>query len=384
MIEGINVLDLVIILGAIQGILFVIFLWINPLKSKKASLFLSLFILGFALSSVYYTLETIGLRGFLTFWDFTPLYCPILIIASLYLFIGALLSPETKIDLLGKMLLGLSTIQLMWQLWGTYWSVADREVLLKHQQFIFSVYNGFDILLLVLSVVVLYVSIRRIKKYDKTLQHNYAEIGSFSLTWLNRLFFILFGILVLFAIPTLMELITGNAPFNVYYPMWIVSSMLIYWIGYSTYARNVQPSTDLYHHGTDESENKLSENTVAYHEQLSMLMKEERLFLDQELDLKSLADKLNLSSGYLSQIINKYEQKNFFDFINGYRVEEVKSKIPDPAYQHLSLLGIAFESGFKSKSTFNLAFKKHTGMTPSGFKKSLASPIAIKSHTKTS
>ena len=115
-----------------------------------------------------------------------------------------------------------------------------------------------------------------------------------------------------------------------------------------------------------------------------MLMKEEKLFLDQELDLKSLADKLKLSSGYLSQIINKYEQKNFFDFINGYRVEEVKSKIPDPAYQHLSLLGIAFESGFKSKSTFNLAFKKHTGMTPSGFKKSLASPIAIKSHPKTS
>jgi len=72
----------------------------------------------------------------------------------------------------------------------------------------------------------------------------------------------------------------------------------------------------------------------------------------------------------LSRVINEHFGRNFFDFINGYRVAEVKRKILDPAYAHFSLLGIAFESGFNSKSAFNRVFKKITGQTPSQFKES--------------
>ncbi len=82
MIEGINILDLIIILGAIQGLIFSIYLLINPLKNKKASNFLSIFILAFAANSIYYTLDTIGLRGQLNAWDFSFFYCPLLIIIS--------------------------------------------------------------------------------------------------------------------------------------------------------------------------------------------------------------------------------------------------------------------------------------------------------------
>jgi len=59
----------------------------------------------------------------------------------------------------------------------------------------------------------------------------------------------------------------------------------------------------------------------------------------------------------------------FFEFINQYRVNEVKAKITDPAYENLSLLGIAFESGFNTKSAFNRVFKKITGFTPGEYKK---------------
>ncbi len=373
MIEGINVLDLIIILGAIQGIFFVGFLWAKPLNNKRANIFLSLFILGFALSSIYYTLETIGVRGFLTVWDFSPLYCPLLIIAALHLFVHALLNPHKKIDPLGWILLGLSALQLCWQLWGTIRTLIDRDSVIAQKDFIFGVYNIFDLLLLTSSLVVFFISIRKIILFEKTLQNNYADISDFSLKWLNRLFFFLIGILILFALPAVFELITGYAAYNMYYPMWIASSILIYWIGYSTYFRNANRIPEIYHTQKDTEDNKLSDNTRIYHQKLNKLMLEEKVFLNQSLNLKMLADKLGLSSGYLSQIINEYEKKNFFDYINAFRVEEVKAKMLDPSQQHLNLLGIAYESGFKSKSTFNLAFKKHTKMTPSAYKKSLSS-----------
>ena len=372
MIEHINVFDLIIILGVVQGILFVVYLWKRPLQNKKASLFLSLFIIGFAFSSTYYMLETLGIRGYLNIWDFSPLYCPVLIVASLYLFVRALIYPESGVDLFGKVLIGFSVIQMLWQIGLSIICLLDRQLLFEHQHLIFRGYDSFDIVLLLLSIVVFALAIKEINAYDKTLQHNYAEIGEFSLAWLNKLFFFLFGILILFAIPTMYEMITGHSPFSMYYPMWIATSWLIYWIGYSTYFRRAKLSPAIYHDERTATETKLSDKTKPYHTRLTRLMNQDKVYLDQDLNLKSLADQLDISSGYLSQIINQYEKKNFFDYINSHRVNEVKSKIRDDKYQHMNLLGIAYDSGFKSKSTFNLAFKKHAGLTPSAFKKSIS------------
>jgi AraC-like DNA-binding protein len=73
----------------------------------------------------------------------------------------------------------------------------------------------------------------------------------------------------------------------------------------------------------------------------------------------------------LSQIINEYYQQNFFDFVNSYRIEAVKSKLQKPDYDAYSLLAIAYECGFGSKSSFNRIFKNITGQTPTQYKKNL-------------
>jgi len=97
-------------------------------------------------------------------------------------------------------------------------------------------------------------------------------------------------------------------------------------------------------------------------------MDAEKPYLDENLSLPKLASSTGIPTHHLSQLINKRFGQNFFDFVNRYRVEEVKARMTDPACKHLSLLGIAYESGFNSKSAFNRVFKKMTGMTPSQYR----------------
>jgi AraC-like DNA-binding protein len=105
------------------------------------------------------------------------------------------------------------------------------------------------------------------------------------------------------------------------------------------------------------------------YESLIHLMQEEKPFLEPDLTLFTLAEMINIPPNHLSQVINSLAGKNFFDFINYYRVEEAKRNIILQKYEHLTLLGIAFESGFNSKASFNRAFKRQVGITPSEFKK---------------
>jgi AraC-like DNA-binding protein len=89
------------------------------------------------------------------------------------------------------------------------------------------------------------------------------------------------------------------------------------------------------------------------------------------LTLAELALALSTTPHNLSEVINTRTGQNFYDFVNGYRVDEVKERLRDPNADHLTLLAIGLEAGFNSKSSFNAVFKKHTSMTPSEYKKTL-------------
>jgi AraC-like DNA-binding protein len=110
------------------------------------------------------------------------------------------------------------------------------------------------------------------------------------------------------------------------------------------------------------------ERSERYLNRLLQLMEKERPFIDGDLTIQKLAAKLSIPAPHLSQTINERLGKSFPDFINSYRIEEAKKKLLDPACKHLSVLGIAEEVGFSSKSSFNAVFKKHTDMTPSEFR----------------
>jgi putative ABC transport system permease protein len=101
---------------------------------------------------------------------------------------------------------------------------------------------------------------------------------------------------------------------------------------------------------------------------LKKVVKETRYYQDPELSLGSLAEKLDLHTHELSRILNTVLKKSFNDFINEYRVLEAARKMQDHAYDHITLLGIGFESGFNSQSTFNRIFRQMTGKSPLEYK----------------
>ena len=105
-------------------------------------------------------------------------------------------------------------------------------------------------------------------------------------------------------------------------------------------------------------------------EKLSRYMATEKPYLNPDLTLSELSKQLNLTSNYLSKVINSGFGKNFNEFINEHRVETFKNRLAE-GKTHLSLLGMAYECGFNSKATFNRTFKKMTGFTPSQYSKSL-------------
>ena len=101
-----------------------------------------------------------------------------------------------------------------------------------------------------------------------------------------------------------------------------------------------------------------------WREKLLALMVDEQPWLEPELTLAELAHRLRTNTSLLSHVINTGCGQNFNDFVNRYRVAEAERKLQDPRLAHYSLVGIALESGFNSKSTFNRVFKKLTGRTP--------------------
>jgi AraC-like DNA-binding protein len=110
---------------------------------------------------------------------------------------------------------------------------------------------------------------------------------------------------------------------------------------------------------------ELAPELLAWRDKLLALMTEEQPWLEPELTLTEVAKRLRITPGLLSKVINTGCGQNFNDFVNAYRVREAQRLLADPRFAHYSLVGVALESGFNSRSTFNRVFKKVVGQAPS-------------------
>ena len=104
-------------------------------------------------------------------------------------------------------------------------------------------------------------------------------------------------------------------------------------------------------------------------QQIRTLFETETLYLDSELNLTKVAQKLGIASRDVSQVINENEQQNFSEFVNQYRITKAKDLLVDPSYAQEKIATVAYDCGFGNVTSFNLAFKAATQLTPSQYRK---------------
>ncbi|PIB23618.1 AraC family transcriptional regulator [Maribacter sp. 4U21] len=228
--------------------------------------------------------------------------------------------------------------------------------------------------LLAICSVVTYsiLALKEIKKYHTWLQNNYSNDSEYSLSWLYRLLFI-FTLLWLLWIPyTLVDFLLFNFTLDIpdYYPIYILMSVITIWISVEAY---LKPEVILLEQKSQPKITKVAptEDIVNKANWLIAQMELNLYYLNPELTLTSLADSLGIHPNKLSKIINEGTGKSFSDFVNDYRINAVIKRLGNPEYNHITLLGISFECGFNSKTTFNRVFKEAKGVTPFEYKKSL-------------
>ncbi len=221
------------------------------------------------------------------------------------------------------------------------------------------------------------LTIKLFRKLDINIFNNYSNAKHINLSWLRKLVFI-FGIIW----NALMTVTTIHHVFNMFSMVFCTDglflslSVFVILIGYFGLKQNVIffsesviVSDERKEIQTKYAGSRLKDTDAKiYVDQLDTFMASSKPYLNPDLTLLQLASDINITPHLLSQIINAQYKLNFFDYINQYRVQEFKTAVADPKNKNYSLLGIAFECGFNSKSAFNRIFKKSTGLTPSQFK----------------
>jgi AraC-like DNA-binding protein len=222
-------------------------------------------------------------------------------------------------------------------------------------------------------------------RYSRALKAKGDTLTAHERAVLFQVRFMLGGFLVLFVGGLLRYTLDQTARTNLLVPLG--ASALIYALGYLGLRRpevltgvketssTVETRAASAETNGDTPAKKYEKSTLTperaerYLKRLLSHMETEKPYVDGELTLPKLAERLSIPAQHLSQTINERLQQNFFDFVNTYRVEEAKRRLLDPAKRHYSVLAIAEEVGFNSKSAFNAVFKKHVQMTPSEFRK---------------
>ena len=245
--------------------------------------------------------------------------------------------------------------------------VTDKIVTVDMPRWIFLV------ILIVYAQILVYLwfAWRTLLTYQTIIKDRFSSIDKMNLEWLSFMIKAFAGITVVGMIHNVIPLF-GNVFFH-YLSVILLLIATFFFINRVLVKALNQPAifsgitikeTEKY------ASSNLKLTVIENHKaQLEKLMQEEQLYLDPELTSHDLAERLNISSKTLSQVINQGFNKNFFDFVNTYRCEEVKQILQGPD-KKMTIIEAMYQSGFNSKSSFNKEFKKLTGQTPSAFKKS--------------
>ncbi|GAB3720743.1 helix-turn-helix domain-containing protein [Spirosoma lituiforme] len=218
-------------------------------------------------------------------------------------------------------------------------------------------------------LIYLILSLRLLQKYGHYVQENFSETSRLTLRWLRALLFILAVVCVQWAVELILRDIF-HLFYQYDYSYWLLCLLLIV-LGVAGLKQgnlaNVQFKNDAVADLSHNPAKPVIDVKPEHIERIRRAMDTDKLYLNPTLTLTELAQHVDLNAKVVSQVINAGIGQSFNDFVNAYRVNEVKQRLHSNDLTRLTLLGIALESGFNSKTTFNRIFRQHTGQSPSEF-----------------
>ncbi len=248
-------------------------------------------------------------------------------------------------------------------------------------------YIGMDFLCKFLRVGYCVAGFLLIYKYKDILKNTHSNIEKVDISWLKILvmgFLVVTAMEAFLALSKVIGFFTGydfRAPHpqgNVieyiglsgYYALFFLVCTLVFTS--MRYFSNFEAvrQKDSSKHSRESTKKSAQEKLLNpdYAEKIDTTMRSQKTYLNPELTLDMLAESLSIPAKDLSMIINRHFNLNFYEFINGYRIEEVQKRLIDPANKDKTITDIYLEVGFNSKSVFNTFFKKLVGKTPSEYR----------------
>ncbi len=356
---------IVLLAGAIQGMFLSFALASLPRGNRSANRYLAVLILLFAFTIAWRSMQPRPAADLLPI-EVALAFCygPLL-----WFYVKALAEPRllhTRRLLLHFLpaLIGVLA-HLVWR-----WS-GSRETAIPAETIPPALTPGLEWFALAHILAYLLASFHTLRRHARRITSSFSSLERLQLHWLRYL-------LIFCGLDwtlVLMRQVAGLGESFARMP-WLFLSIVMYAIGYfalrqpEIFTGETQSSLEALPAAPKYQKSTLSAGKAeAYLRKLQAFMSREKPYRNSDLNLPGLAKMLALPPHHLSQIINEKMQQNFFEFVNRHRVAEAQQLLRDPAQAHLNIAEIGFTAGFSSISAFNAAFKKHTGMTPSQFRK---------------
>jgi len=362
----INLYDVAFFGAIFIGLNFALLLWFTKTVNRSANRFLALALATMILWMLRILAIDIGLKTYLPHWDWLPLQFLLALGPLIYFYVLKITRPKYKFG--WKSLLHFSPLLLEQAALALEINESNRTGAATFATHAFRQLNPVLQLLVFISIIIyLRLCDKLIQNFYRRLQPVLMDRPLIEFRWLRRLLAATALLWFLWLVCAAINYFGyhNQSGIHVYYPFYIFFVVIIIWTAAAAF---LKPQAAVM---VAPVKQPVPAELRAKATWFKKAMETNLYYQEPELSLSSLAEKLKMPPHELSKIINTVFKKSFNDFINEYRVLEAARKMQDPAYEHITLLGIAFEAGFNSKSTFNRAFRQMVGKSAAEYKNEL-------------